>query len=581
MNDQKQYERAQTYLHSAVFPLLEEPVDLPRAMKVIIIGCGYSGICIAHKLSKGLKNAEIVMYDKNADFGGTWLENTYPGVTCDIPAHAYQFSFATNPDWSKFYVEGPEIRQYLNKCADKLGVRPFAKFNHEIKGATWNEQDGKWKLVVRQNDTGTEVEDEADVVVSATGFLNHWKWPAIDGLDTFEGKLTHSAKWTLESVEDPVWNERRVAVIGGGSSGTQIVSQLQPHVAQLDNYVRSRTWISRPIGAMLLQQFPDGNTGNHTFTDEEKASFRKNPASYKALLLQIEDFNQSVHAGTLTGTGVHQFLGKVFEKGMRDKLASRPDIEEAIMPDFPVFCRRLTPGVGYLEALMSENASLVTQPIARITSTGIETTDGTHREYDVIVAATGFDTTYVPRYPIIGQREVNLQDRWREHPKTYLGLAQDSFPNWFQMAGPNTTVATGSLLTVLEAQADYIVSCLRKIQRERIKWMAPKRKAVDDFQAFLDSYFPRTVWAGKCRTWYKGGQEDARVTALWPGSSLHQFQVLQQPRFEDYEYGYTHDTGNTNGLYWLGNGFTKAEMDGIPGTRAWLVESSFSEENML
>ncbi|KAI0089422.1 hypothetical protein BDY19DRAFT_905762 [Irpex rosettiformis] len=329
--------------------------------------------------------------------------------------------------------------------------------------------------------------------------------------------LSSSLTWTLEPMSDPIWKDRRVAVIGCGSSGTQVVPELRPYVKHLDNYVRGRTWISQPFALGFLQKYPDWETRNHIFTDEEKRMFREQPEVYKEMLMQLEDFNHSVHSATHVGTKMENFLRSTYESKMREKLTSRPDIAETLIPDFPLICRRMTFGVGYLESLCADNVTFVPNPITRVTPDGIETSDGTLRRCDIIITATGFDTT-------------------------------------FQISGPNSGVATGSLIMTIEAQSDYVVSCIENLQRQLIKYMVPKKKSVDDFQAYLDSYFPKTVWARKCRTWYKAGKEDGKVTALWPGSSLHQYQALQQPRFEDYDYKFLYGEGDpakVNCLYWL------------------------------
>ncbi|KAI0791578.1 hypothetical protein BC629DRAFT_1593175 [Irpex lacteus] len=354
-----------SYKQSATrFQLLEESIDFARPLKIAIIGCGYSGICAAYRLSRWVKNAEIVMYDKNPDFGGTWLENKYPGVTCDVFVfHAVALSisqlsiflYMTNPDWPKFYSEGADILKYLLHCADKLGVRRFAKLKHRIESAIWNEEEGRWELTICQIENESTFADTADLVLTATGFLNNWKLPEIPGISDFKGPVVHTAEWTLEPADDSVWKTRRVAVIGSGSSATQVVPRLQPYVKHLDNYVRGRTWIAQPFALAFLHQYSDWETSNHVYTEEEKRTFREQPEIYKQMFMQLEDYNHSVHAA------LH--------------VAGRPDIADTLIPDFPFACRRITPGVGYLEALKADNVAYISSPITRITENGIETAD--------------------------------------------------------------------------------------------------------------------------------------------------------------------------------------------------------------
>lgn len=550
----------------SVFAILNEPVDVERRMKVIIVGSGFAGLAAAYRVTKDVENLDLVVYEKNSDVGGVWYQNRYPGITCDVPSHGYQFSYAENTQWSKFYAPGSEIFQYLRDCASALGLRKYMKFNHEVVRAVWDELACVWTVTLRSADNGTLVNDTADVVICATGGLDQIRMPDIAGLGSFKGKIVHTASWDMDPAGS-AWVNRRVAVIGYGASATQVVPALQPHVAHMDNYVRGRTWIFQPF--VSLEKYDDGATGNHVFTEDEKRSFKESPEQYKKLRLEIEDSLNSAYPLTQDGNDGQAMIRPIFESIMKSKLESRPDIAEALIPDFPLSCRRLTPGQGYLEALLADNVHFVNTKIHRVTEDGIETVDGERRQYDVIIAATGFDTSYKPRYPIIGRNGVNLQDVWSDYPKTYFGICQSECPNWFQVGGPNSGISVGSLIPMLEKQAEYITTCILKMQRQRIKVMTVQKRAVDEFQAYIEAYFPRTVFSKNCSSWYKDGKIDGRVIGLWPGSTLHHLRVLEQPRFEDYEYTYLEDSASY--LRWLGNGLTVAEVEGKPGTRAWYV----------
>ncbi|KZT25644.1 putative flavin-binding monooxygenase [Neolentinus lepideus HHB14362 ss-1] len=554
-------------MSSSKLTILEEPIDYARPMRVIIMGTGFSGLAAAYHLSKSTENVEFVLYEKNDQVGGTWYENHYPGVACDVPAHAYQFTFVENTQWSKFYADGSELHAYLRDCAAKIGLQNKIKLEHEVIKAEWDESAGKWTVTVRDIANNKVITDLADVVISATGALNHRRDPAIEGIETFKGKIVHTAAWDLEPAGD-AWKDRRVAVIGYGSSATQVAPALQPYVKSIDNYIRGKTWIYQPF--VPVDQYPDGKTGNHVFTEEELKDFA-DKEKYKEFRYQLEDACNTFFPLTLDGSDFQNMARKGLEEAMKARLAARPDIAENLIPDFPVSCRRLTPGIGYLEALTAPNASFINTEIKRITEDGIETADGTHRPYDVIVAATGFDTSCKPRFPILGRKGMNLQDLWADYPKTYLGISQDGFPNWFQIGGPNTGIAVGPLIPMLEKQGEYVTQCIRKMQYQRIKTMAVQKKAVEAFQAYCDAYFPRTIFGKNCPSWYKNGKPDGRITGLWPGSTLHHLRVLEQPRYEDYDYTYLDGSVDDRAslLRWLGNGMTVAEVEGKPGTRAW------------
>ena len=203
---------------------------------------------------------------------------------------------------------------------------------------------------------------------------------------------------------------------------------------------------------------------------------------------------------------------------MKKQTTRKPSVLDQVLPEFPPGCRRLTPGPGYLEALSAENVNVISEPIVQVTTDGIITSDGTHRKADTIICATGFDTSFTGRFPIIGESGIPLSEKWREIPSTYLSLATDDFPNYFIYLGPASGLGTGNLLILIERQADYFVNCVKKMQLDNISAMAPKKSAVDNFVAHSDKYFAdRTIFSLSCRSWYKGGTADGRVNALWPG----------------------------------------------------------------
>ncbi|KAI0337346.1 FAD/NAD-binding domain-containing protein [Trametopsis cervina] len=568
-----------TYGGGTEFPLLREAIDYARPMRVVLIGGGMSGIASAYYLRKHIPNIDITIYEKNHDFGGTWLENRYPGVACDVPAHAYVFTFAPNPDWSEFYATGHEIGEYVKNVANKLKLREITKFNHRLTHAEWNADEGRWRLKVQYEHAngGLEITDSADVVISCNGVLNHWEWPKIEGIDVYKGNIIHTADWYLEP-PGPAWNNKTVAVVGYGSSALQTVPALQPHTGHIDNYVRGGAWIGTGAAKTVLHQYPDGTIGNHVYTEEEKRDFRENPKKLVEHRRELDDLLNSLHYVTLADSPLQKQVRDTFTAQMKEILSAKPELADIMIPDYPPSCRRLTPNIQYLKSLLEDNITVITAPIKRFTETGIETADNVKRDYDVVVTATGFNTTFVPRFPIIGQDSTNLQDAWADIPRTYMGLCQDKFPNWFQLIGPNAAFATGSMVMVIERQAQWVTKCVSKMQRQRLKSMVVRKEAVDDFQAYLDSYFPKTTFVRGCRAWYKRGQVDGKITALWPGSNMHLMRALEQPRFEDFDYTYLDNNSTKNRFHWLGNGSTVVQDEGTDGERAWYVTGRPDDE---
>ncbi|KAK7063928.1 hypothetical protein R3P38DRAFT_2821268 [Favolaschia claudopus] len=559
----------------------ESAIDAPRPIKVVVVGAGFSGIIAGIRFLQRVKNVELTIYEALNGVGGTWFANRYPGLACDIPSHCYQLTFHEKTDWSSFYVQGPEILAYLETVVDKYNLRPFIKLEHRLTSAIWSEDTGKWNLTIQRpsTDSANQVEEfqtDADVLFTGIGGLSRWKWPDVKGLHSFKGKIIHSAKWETGEGdpagpwEDTVqsWKDKKVGVIGVGSSALQIVPALQPKVQLLRNYVRGQTWISFPFLGDRAEQLGMGTTEtNYKFTDKDKERFR-DPAYYKDFRRDLESDLNSLHVVTLKGHPMQEGGRTTFKADMLKRLEPRPDIAEHLIPDFPICCRRLTPGPGYLEALCQDNVEFIPTEIEQILPNGIETVDGKIDELDVIVCATGFDTSFQLPFPIIGRGGVQLSEKYKPHPKTYLSVAVDGFPNWFQSLGPNAAVGSGSLLIVIERQVDYAVEATLKLQREHLKSMEVKTEAVEDWDAYLEHHFEKTVFSEKCRSWYKQGLSEGRVVALWPGSCLHAVRALEHPRWEDYTYESLN--GHKNRFFWAGNGTTVAEE--TPGAdRAWYL----------
>ncbi|KAI0093155.1 FAD/NAD-binding domain-containing protein [Irpex rosettiformis] len=567
-------------------------IDDPRPMKIIIIGAGFSGICAGIRFLQRMENVEVVIYDKNAGVGGTWYTNRYPGLACDIPSHCYQYTFFPNTQWSAAYAPGPEILAYLENVVTTYKLEPYIKLEHEMVGARWDDDKGKWIVKIKAPATHTanvdsppqlangvgvqnqsphhvEFEDSADLLFTGLGGLSRWNWPDIEGLHDFKGTLIHSAKWEVgggktwqEDVKD--WGDKTVGVIGVGSTALQIVPALQPLVGKVYNYVRNKNWLATPFAggklAELLKQSP--SPGNYIFTDEEKTSF-KDPVYYKQFRQALESELNSVHQSTLRGNAMQQAAREAFKANMLERLAKKPWIADYLIPDFAVACRRLTPGPGYLEALCEDNVEFVPTPIRQVTTTGITLTSDTHHTLDVLICATGYDTTFLYPFPIIGLNSLPLTKKWQSYPSTYLSVCVDEFPNWFFSLGPNSAVGSGSLLALVEAEVEYAVKVGLKMQRERIKRVCVKRDAVVDYGEYVE-----TVYSEKCPSWYKTGKEEGRVVGLWPGSCLHALRALASPRWEDFDY--VRLDGERNKLHWLGNGMTWCE-ENMTGDRAWYL----------
>ena len=463
----------------------------------------------------------------------------------------------------------------------KYDIRKLMKFEHRCIEARWNDKTSKWhvKVEVRDGSTHKIIEDIADVFVAGVGVLNNWNWPDIKGLHDFKGKLLHSANW--DTTFDATG--QNIAVIGAGSSGIQIVPALLPKVKTIDHYVRGRTWIAASFGSEIVRQRNDGEDGNFDYSPEEVQGWKDDPASYVKYRKTLELGMQGNFALTHRGTKEHQRAWTAFDADMRKRLAKKSHIADHLIPSFPPLCKRLTPGPGYLEALVADNVTVIPEPISHVDATGITTCDGIHRPVDAIITATGFDTSIQGRFPIYGIAGVNLQDRNRVRAETYLGIAVDEFPNFFYSLGPNSGAANGNLLLIIESVANYIGQILEKMSKGNVKTIVPARQNVENFTNYCDAYFKRTVFSADCGSWYKVAPPNAtaeerkkgRIAALWPGSSVHVARALEKVRFEDYEM----TTVDDNAFGWFGDGWSVAERTGdVEGLSWYLNGTKFTHE---
>lgn len=279
------------------------------------------------------------------------------------------------------------------------------------------------------------------------------------------------------------------------------------------------------------------------FEDDEEEYFR--------FRKMIENDGNFVHESTIAGSKMQKELISLFTSITKERLGNRTDLVESFLPQFGLGCRRLTPGPGYLEALTQDNVELIKTGIASINEKGVRLTDGRQIDVDVLVCATGFNTTAVPPFQVTGMNEETLAQRLTPVPETYLTIMVDNFPNYFMMFGPNAGIGAGPLTALLEAQGDYIVKCIRKLQKEDYAWMMPQQDRVKDFSEYVGEYFKRTVYMDDCRSWYKTPTGD-RISALWPGSILHAMEAWRSPRWEDFDY----KPMDSNRLRWLGNGWS-------------------------
>lgn len=484
------------------------PRARPHDLRVAVIGAGMSGLLAAIKLHEaGI--GDVVVYEKADRLGGTWRENTYPGLSCDVPSHFYSYSFALNPEWSHRFSPGAEIRAYLEAVARRYGVEGRIRYRTEVRRCAFTA--GRWRL-----ELGDGSGDEADVVIAATGVLHHPRYPDIDGLDTFAGPSFHSARWDHGvSIAG-----RRVGVVGTGSSAIQIVTGIVDEVAELRLFQRTAQWIA-----------PAPNPG---YTEEEKATFRRTPAAMQAIRDEvsrafIDGFaNVLVDADAPMLRAIHEGCVAHLEGSVRD-----PVLREKLRPTYRAACKRLIVSDGFYEAIQRPNATLVTEGIARVEPSGVRTRDGALHPLDVLVLATGFHVDWFVRpMTVTGRDGVALDDVWRDGPFAYMAIAVPDFPNFFMLNGPNGPVGNFSLIEVAELQTAYILQLVEAVRTGRCAEASPSAAAMARFDAERRAAAQHTIWNSGCKSWYL---DASGLPTAWPFTWDRFRDEMRAPRLDDFD----------------------------------------------
>lgn len=309
-------------------------------------------------------------------------------------------------------------------------------------------------------------------------------------------------------------------------------------------FVREATWVAPPIGESYEK-----------YSDEDIQRFKTDPEHHISLRRAIESRMNATFEIFHTGSELQKKTRAYMEYEMSRKL-NNPELEKVLVPEWSVGCRRITPGTNYLESLNDPKVQTVFANIEKITETGVICDNGNEYPVDVLICATGFDTTFKPRFPLVGPTGEQLADVWKQEPKAYLGIAAPNYPNYMFTLGPNCPIGNGPVLPSIEAEVDYIVAMLTKFQKENIRSFDVRQDATETFNEWKDEFMSSTIWTEECRSWYKSGSAFGKVAALWPGSTLHYLEALKTPRYEDWQWTYQE---GVNRWAFLGNGHSSAE----------------------
>ena len=476
-----------------------------RTRRIGIIGAGPGGLCAGIKL-KAAGYDDFIIIEKSAGVGGTWYNTRYPGLTCDVKSYIYDFTFEPNPHWSGHYAGQPEILDYMDRVATKYGLRPHLKLNSKVTAARWSDEAAAWRLTT---DGGEDM--VVDVLVAAQGMFNELNWPDIPGLNDFAGTLFHASRWR----EDHDLAGRRVAVIGTAAAAVQFVPEIAPKVEQLFVYQRSPNWV-------LPKEDP-------VVTDMDRERLARDPVAHDALRREFHDALE----GAITFSNLH-----LLEAATKAARANIDNVEDAslrrkMLPEVPWGCLRPLMSNKYYPTFNLPHVELVTTAIDHVTSDGVVSADGQLRRVDTIICATGYKVRkYLTAIDVTGRGGLSLSDAWADGPEAYLGMMTSGFPNLFMMYGPNTN--NGSLLYMLERQADFIVARLQLMDREGVDWIDIRRDVQTAYNAELQVDLDKVgVWQASCSNYYR--TESGRIVTQWPHTMAEyrkRCEALDDSRFE-------------------------------------------------
>lgn len=482
-----------------------------REPRVVVIGAGVGGITTAHVLRES-GFSDITVLEKGSDVGGVWHWNHYPGLACDVPSQLYQFGFAPKTDWRHVWADGREIQRYHRDVVDRLGLAPLIRLDTEVTEARWDDTHREWTVRTAAGDELT-----ADFLICATGVLHHPFIPDIPGLADFGGAVVHTARW-----EDGLDTAgKRIAVIGTGSTGVQVVSALQPGAAAVHHYVRSPQWV---LWAPMRLPQPPGLA----------SELKRFPALHHSLYGFLQ-WGSGILADITTRPSWRRRAVQAYARLSLRAQVRDPALRATLTPDYEPLCKRQVVSGTYYRAIQAPNADLVTEAIAEVTPTGIRTADGVHRDTDVIVLATGFHAhNYMRPMRVTGREGLSIDDAWDKGPRAYRMTAIPGFPNLFTVLGPNSPTGSISLQFSAELTARYIAQWLNRFRDGTLRTVEVTDEATTRFNDDVQTAMGPTVWNTGCNSWYL---TEGDTIDLWPYDRATLVSMLRSPEDDHFHVG--------------------------------------------
>jgi cation diffusion facilitator CzcD-associated flavoprotein CzcO len=483
-------------------------------LDVVVIGAGFGGLCMALKLKQaGYSN--FVVFEKEADVGGAWRDNVYPGCACDVASHLYSFSFEQNPNWTRMYPTQPELFAYLKHCVDKHRLHQVLRTNSEVVGATWDADTALWTVTLAD---GSSVRTR--VLVPAMGVLNRPRHPNIPGLESFAGPTFHSARWR----HDVDLAGKTVAVLGTGASAIQFVPKIAPIVGKLLVFQRSPAWV-----------MPHPDRAMKTW---EMRVFRWVPLAQRYFRWRI--YMRQEKKGKTRIERDLQALGGAKKVGLAHLAKHIKDdgLRERLTPTYQVGCKRILLSNEYYPTLTRDNVELVTEPITEVRDHGVVAGDATY-PVDVLIYGTGFKATepLPSNLRLVGRDGRVLNDEWMRGGEAYYGIAVTGYPNLFFIMGPNTYLGHNSIVFMIESQVRYIIQALKLMRRKQLRTLEVRPEVQRAFNEWLADKSKQSVWMAGCQSWYL--TDDGKNTTLWPDHTYNYWRALRRVALDDYHVAHT------------------------------------------
>lgn len=457
--------------------------------RLVVVGSGFAGIGLGIQLLQH-GETDFVVLEKADEVGGTWRDNTYPGVQCDVETSLYSFSFAPNPHWTRRFGWGAEIQRYLVALSHRFSLRSHLRLGHELLQARFDEASSRWQLQTSQGPLS------CDFLALAHGGLSQPVIPRLPGLSTFAGQSFHSAQWP----KDLSLQGRRVGVVGTGASSVQIVPAIVDQVAHLSVFQRTPPWImprpDRPI------------------SDRAQSLFARHPLTQKFVRSAIYALRELMVIPMTKRPQAMRFVERLARRHLRRQVSDE-NLRARLTPTYSIGCKRILLSSDYYPALQRPHAHLVTDPIAEIVPSGVITQSGTLHALDTLVLSTGFQILQHPMTQrVFASDGQSLAERSRSGMGCYLGTTVVGMPNLFLLTGPNTGLGHTSMIVMMEAQFRYIVDALSHLRRSATRRMEVRADVATRYNVALQAQLSRTVWASGCVSWYL--DEEGRNLTLWP-----------------------------------------------------------------